>query len=146
MGLGKIGSGNLAVVIETGLKRPPPGFARAVLRRRSGAGLGALVVEPLAQLLAGSEEGCPLLVDRDGFARARVAPQPGRPDLDRESAKTSQLDAVASRQRLDDLIEHRGDNALHVPVVQMRITLRQSRNQFGLDHPPAPKGPGEATR
>jgi hypothetical protein len=30
-------------------------------------------------------------------------------------------------------------------VIEMRITLRQTRDEFGLNHPPAPKGPAEAT-
>jgi hypothetical protein len=51
---------------------------------------------------------------------------------------------MAGRKGLDDLIEHGRDDTLHIPVVQVRIALRQSRDQFGFDHPPAPKGLGKA--
>jgi hypothetical protein len=31
-------------------------------------------------------------------------------------------------------------------VIEMWIALRETRNQFGLYHPPAPKGAAEANR
>src|SRR5581483_6020152 len=72
------------------------------------------LVEPLAQLLARLEEGHEFLVDRDGRAGARIAPLPGRAVLDGKSAEAPQLDAIAARQRLDDLVENDVHDALDI--------------------------------
>ena len=55
-------------------------------------------------------------------------------------SETTQLDAVAVGQRLNDLFQDGRDDALDVAMVEMRVSLRQARDQFRFDHPPAPKG------
>ena len=54
--------------------------------------------------------------------------------LDRERAKTAQLDAVAARQRSHDLIENRIHDVLDIPLVEMRVVLGDTLNEFGFDH------------
>jgi hypothetical protein len=63
------------------------------------------LVETVAQLLTGLEEGDVLLGDLDAVAGARVAPDPGIPPLDRKGPEAAQLDPVAARQRSGDLAE-----------------------------------------
>ena len=77
------------------------------------------VVEPLAQVLAGLEERHELLGHRDRGAGARVAADAGRAVLDGEGAEAPELDAVAARQRIDDLVEDDVDDALDVAVIEM---------------------------
>jgi hypothetical protein len=67
-------------------------------------------------------------------AGAWIAAGAGRTVLDRERAETAQLDAVAARQRRDDLIEDRVDYVLDIPLVQMRVVLGDTLNKFGFDH------------
>src|SRR5918995_4727627 len=90
--------------------------------KRYGPDRSFLGVEPLAQFLAGLEEGHPLLLDLDRIAGARVAAGAGRPVLDRERAETAQFDAVAVRKRIGDLIEYGADNVFDIPQEKVRIT------------------------
>jgi hypothetical protein len=54
--------------------------------------------------------------------------------LDRERAKTTQLDPVSTRQGCDDLIENRVYNVLNIPLVKVRVVLGDTLNEFGFDH------------
>src|SRR5208282_2028693 len=93
-----------------------------------------LAIEPLAQLLAGLEEGDVLLAHGHGLAGARVAPQARAALLDREGAEAAQLDAVALREGRGDLVEDRGHDALDVPLVEMRVALGDAQDQLRLGH------------
>src|SRR6202008_4557917 len=99
-----------------------------------GSRLSLVAVEALAHFLAGLEERHALLVDRHMLAGTRIAAGTGRAMLHRESAKTAQLDAVATRQRRDDFIENRIHNVLDVPLVEVRVVLGDTLNKFGFDH------------
>jgi hypothetical protein len=54
--------------------------------------------------------------------------------LDGERTETTQFHPVATRQRRHDLIEYRVHNVLDIPLVEMRVVLGDTLNQFGLDH------------
>ena len=54
--------------------------------------------------------------------------------LDREGAETAQLDAVAARQRSHDLVEDRVYDVLDIPLVEVRVVLGDTLNEFGFDH------------
>src|SRR5690349_4711159 len=91
--------------------------AARLLRRRAprndarkGSVRAAGLVEAVAELLAGLEKWDVLLRDLDAVAGARVAPQARIAPLDREGAKTAQLDPVALRQSGGDLVKDRGDH------------------------------------
>src|SRR5665213_316007 len=92
------------------------------------------LVEPLAQLFAGLEEGDVLFADLDALAGARIAAQPRAAALDREGAKAAELDPVAPRQRRRDLVEHGGNDAFDVTLVEVRIALSQALDELGFRH------------
>jgi hypothetical protein len=54
--------------------------------------------------------------------------------LTEESAEAAQFHPVAARERRGDLIEDGGDDALDIPLIEMRIGFRQAGNQLGLGH------------
>ena len=54
--------------------------------------------------------------------------------LDRECAETTQFNPVAARQGCNDFIEYRVHNVLDIPLIEMRIVLGDTLNEFGFDH------------
>src|SRR5581483_8899509 len=100
-----------------------------------------LLVEPLAQVLAGLEEGDELLGHGHGGTRARVAADAGGPMLDGEGAEAAQLHPVTPRQRLDDLVEDDVDDALDIPVIKVLVGPSNLLNELGLDHRSASQPP-----
>src|SRR5208282_3076631 len=92
------------------------------------------LVEPLAQLLAGLEEGNVLFADLHAFPGTRVATHARAAPLDRESAEAAQLDPVAARQGRRDLVEDGGNDAFDVALVKVRIALGQMLDQLGFGH------------
>ena len=54
-----------------------------------------------------------------------LRPDARRAVLDRKRAEAAQLDPIAVRQRLGDLVEDRADDVLDVPQEQMRIARWQ---------------------
>jgi hypothetical protein len=54
--------------------------------------------------------------------------------LDRESAKTTQLDPVTARQSGDNLVQNRIHDILDVPLIEMRIVFGDALNKLRLDH------------
>src|SRR5271154_6059158 len=93
-----------------------------------------LMVQPVAELLAGLEEGDVLLADRHTIAGARVTADARITLFDRERAETAQLNAVAARQRRCDFIEDRGDDDLDIALVQMGIAPRQPLDELRFRH------------
>src|SRR4051794_10575954 len=93
-----------------------------------------LFVEPLAQVLAGLEEGNELLGHRNGCAGARIAADARGAVLHREGAEAPELHPVAPRQRLDDLVEDDVDDALDVAVIEVLVGSCNLLNELGLDH------------
>jgi len=94
------------------------------------------VVEPLAQLLAGLEEGDVLLLDAYAVAGARVAPLTSVAPLDREGTETAELDPIAAGQRHRDLVENGGDDTLGIPLIKVGVAFGQVLNEFGFGHGP----------
>jgi len=117
-----------------------PGENRSALES-AGVCVGFSAVQPLAQFLAGAEEGRALLAHRHRLAGAGIAAHAAGPHLDRESAEAAQFDAMAFGQGLADGVQHGGHDPLHIAVVEVRIAGGQARNQFRLDHPQAPLEP-----
>ncbi len=62
--------------------------------------LRVTAIQPFAQFLAGAEKWRAFLAHRNRLAGARIATHARRPHLDRESAKTAQLHAMAFGQAL----------------------------------------------
>src|SRR5438270_9529271 len=91
-------------------------------------------IQPVAQLLAGLEERDVLLVDPHAVAGARIAPEPGIAPLDREGAEAPELDAVAARQGGGDLVENRRHDQLDIALIEMRVELGQTLDEFRLSH------------
>jgi len=58
----------------------------------------------------------------------------GRAMLHREGTETTQLDPVAARERRDDLVEDRVHDILNIPLVEVRVVLGNTLNEFGFDH------------
>ena len=60
--------------------------------------------------------------------------------VDMSEAETSggpggrQLDAISSRQRVNDLIEDHVDDAFHIAMIKMRICSRNFLYEFRFDH------------
>ena len=102
---------------------------RAGLKRSA-----SLVVQPIAQFLAGLEKGNPLGVDGDRIAGSRIAALASVATLDGKGSEPAELDAVSARQRDDDFVENRIDDALNVTVIEMRVLLSDQLYQLGLDH------------
>src|SRR6185436_14826511 len=73
-------------------------------------------VQPLAQFLAGAEEGHSLFFNRDGSARTRIASLPCWPHFDGKRAKATQLNTIPSSQSAGDFVKNRRDDALHIAV------------------------------
>jgi hypothetical protein len=54
--------------------------------------------------------------------------------LHRECTETTQLDPIAARQSRDDFIEDRVHDILDIPLIEMRVVLGDTLNEFGFDH------------
>ena len=67
-------------------------------------------------------------------AGARIAAGARRAMFHRESAETAQFDPIAARQRSHDLIENRVHDVLDIPLVEVRVVLGNTLNEFGFDH------------
>src|SRR3569623_1593228 len=93
-----------------------------------------LAIESLAHFLAGLEKRYTLLVDRDVLSRARIAARARRTMFDRERTKTTQLDAIAACKRGNNLVENRVHDVLHIPLIEVRVVLGDTLNEFGFDH------------
>src|SRR5215469_8633235 len=93
-----------------------------------------LMVQPVAQLLAGLEEWDVLFADRDAVAGARVAANASVALLDRERPKAAQLDPITARQRRGDLVKNRGDDDLDIALIEMRVAFRKPLDEFRFRH------------
>src|SRR3712207_3433984 len=91
-------------------------------------------VEPTMHILAGLERQSALLGHRDRFTIARVAPRARVTLLRREHPKAAQLHPIPSRQSGRDRAQDRIDDDLNVPLVQVRVLLREPFDQFGFEH------------
>jgi hypothetical protein len=54
--------------------------------------------------------------------------------LYRKRTETTELDPIATRQGSDDLIEDRVYNVLDIPLVEVRIVLGDTLDEFRFDH------------
>src|SRR5215210_1060857 len=107
--------------------------APGLLNCRAGS-LAVARVEPTMHILAGLEGRDYLLGHRDPFTIARVAPGARVTPLDREHPKVTQLDPVTTRERGRDRVQDGVDDGLHIPLVQVRVLLRDPLDQFRLEH------------
>jgi hypothetical protein len=95
---------------------------------------GIIAIQPLAHFLAGLEERNALLIDGNMGAGARVAAGARRTVFHRECTETTQFDPITARERSNDLIEDRIHDILDIPLVEMRVVLGNTLNEFGFDH------------
>lgn len=112
---------------------------RAALRRtalwRAGAvRKPALIIEPVAQLLAGFKKRRPFLLNVHRLAAARIAPDARRAMFHRKRAKSTQFNSVAARQRIRNFLKHDRDDTLDIAVKKVRIFVGKLLHQFRLDH------------
>src|SRR6185437_7661125 len=110
------------------------GLRRTGSASTAGFRASGVAVQPFAHFLAGFEKRHTLLIHRNVGACARIAAGTGRPVLYRESTKTAQLHPIAACQGSDDLVEDRVDDILDIPLVEVRVMLGDTLNEFGLDH------------
>src|SRR6516162_3546259 len=113
------------------IARVEPNRSSLVVR---GARFGIIAVQSLAHFLARLKERDTFLIDRNMRARPRIAPGACRAVLDRKRAEAAQLDPVAPRQRSNNLIEDRIHDILDIPLIEVRVMLGDTLNQFGFDH------------
>jgi hypothetical protein len=109
------------------------GGTRRSKPRLTGLGLSAnsdLGIEPLAQLLAGLEEGNVLLRNLHAGASTRVAADAGLAAFHRKSAEAPQFYPITAREGGRDLIENCSDDALDVALIEVRIDLSESLDEF----------------
>src|SRR3954454_9417039 len=106
---------------------------RGALRLRRRGLLGRLV-DALAQLLAGLEMGYVLLRHLHLLAGFGVAAGARRPVVQAEAAEAADLDAIAGEQRLRHRVEDHLDRVFRVLRHQLRVALRQPRDQLRLRH------------
>src|SRR5260370_31598496 len=91
-------------------------------------------VQTVAQVLAGLEERDVLLVGPRAVAGARVAAETRIAALHGKGAEAAQLDAVAARQGGADLVENCGHDQLDIALIEMRVKLGQTLDEFRLRH------------
>ena len=108
----------MRLIIETALAAPD----RAYRLIRSRISLPALNC------------GHVFLADIDLLAGAWIAADAGRPVLHREGAEAAQLDPVATRHGVADLIEDGVDDVLDITLEQMRILVGKFLHELRLDH------------
>src|SRR3546814_2997024 len=87
-------------------------------------------IQPLAQLLAGLEEGDHLARHRNRIAGARVPSEAGIPLLHGKRIEAAQLDPITAGKRRRDLVEYRRDDALDVAVKKMLVQITGTHEQF----------------
>src|SRR4029077_20010002 len=85
-------------------------------------------------MLPGPEAGDDLGGDFDSGAGAGVLPEARAAVLDGEAAKASDLDSISPGKCVADGREDGFDNALNVPVLEMRVQLCHPSHQFRLRH------------
>src|SRR4051812_7609652 len=93
---------------------------------QSAAGAANLCRRPLqmlAEFLAGLEVRECLLSHWDGYTTPRIAGDPRSSALYREATEASYLNAVATRQRSNDHLEHRVDDLFQIALIQMWVLL-----------------------
>src|SRR5215204_783427 len=91
-------------------------------------------VKPTVHILAGLERQSALLGHRHSLTIARIAPRARVTLLDREHPKAAQLHPIPSRQSGRDRAQDRIDDDLNIPLVQVRVLLRDPLDQFRLEH------------
>src|SRR5262245_46653240 len=94
----------------------------------------AFRVKPLAQLLAGLEEGHVFVLHEDRIPGARIASLPRRSVLHGESPEATQLDPLPARESARDLREHDVDDPFNVAMEKMRSGGRHPLNLLRLGH------------
>src|SRR4051812_10804597 len=104
--------------------------SRLPVRRRA--------IDPLAQLLAGLEVRHVLLRHVHLLARLRIPAGARRPVIQAEAAEAADLDAMAAEQALRHRIEDHLHGVLGVLRHELRIALREPRDQFRLGHATVP--------
>jgi hypothetical protein len=99
------------------------------------AGL-VVMVETLANFLSCFEKRNGLAIHRHIGACAWVTANPRLTILDRESPEAAQLDAVATGERCNDLVEDRVDDSLDITLIEVRVLYSDTLDELGLDHRP----------
>src|SRR3954468_18545160 len=94
------------------------------------------VVDSLAQILAGLEVRNVLAGERHGFAGLGITALPRRPEVQRERAEATYLDAISRRQGIAHDLEDLLERELHILGGQMLLFRRDDLDELGLRHGP----------
>src|SRR4051812_4444104 len=94
------------------------------------------VVDSLAQVLAGLEVRNVLAGERHGFAGLGIAALPRRPEVQRERAEATYLDAISRRQGITHDLEDLLERELHILGWQMFLFRRDDLDELGFRHGP----------
>ena len=89
-----------------------------------------LAIKALSQFLSSLEERHELLINRYRSTGPWIASDSRCTILHREGTKASELNSVASCQRLDNLIKDDINNALHVSLVKMWVCCGDLLDEF----------------
>lgn len=85
-------------------------------------------------MTSGSKSQDLLALDVYGVTRPGIAAYPGTSDFAGEIAELPQLDPVALRQTIGDLVQDRVQSRFHHVPGQMRMGLKKLFQQFRTDH------------
>ena len=75
-----------------------------------------------------------LFLDRDTFARSRVATHAGVTLLHGKCAETPEFDPIAARHGFNDFVKDRRYDPLNIALVQVRVFIGNLLYQFGSYH------------
>ena len=82
------------------------------------------VIDALSEILARLEVRHVLACEGDGIPRLRVSAHPRRPEMQRETTETSNLDAFAAGKRLAHQFENMLDRELYIFCWKMFLIAR----------------------
>jgi hypothetical protein len=79
------------------------------------------LVEPLAHLFASPKDRECFLLHRHDSAGSGIAARSRRANFDGKSSEATQVNAIASGHRVDDLTENGIEDVLNVALVKVRV-------------------------
>src|SRR6187431_2197792 len=94
------------------------------------------VIHAFAQILAGLEVRNVLAGERHGLPGLGIAALPRRPEVQRERAEATYLDAISRRQGIAHDLEDLLERELHILGGQMFLFRRDDFDELGLRHGP----------
>jgi hypothetical protein len=91
-------------------------------------------IEAAAHLLASLEDGHNFLCDLNEITRLGIAARASATALHPKRAEATKLDSVASCEGITNGAEDGVHNFLDISLIQVRVLLSESLDEFGFDH------------